>query len=128
MEGRGTVGRGREVWQQHQQQLLLLVHLLLRQVRQQQLQKHLETAVLEQLLLLLAEEPQPVGQLAGLQASSAADSAEQQVDQLLELVQVEEVEVELAGLPVVAGLALLQVERARPPSADGRLPVQAEEE
>jgi len=125
MEGRGKVGRGREVWQQHQQQLLLKVHLLLGQVW---LQQQLVAAVLEQLLLLLAEEQQPVGQLAVQQASSAADSAEQQVDQLLELVQVEEVEVELAGLPVVAGLALLQVERARPPSADGRLPVQAEEE
>jgi len=86
-------------------------------------------AVLDQLLLLLAEEQQPVGQLAEPQASSAADSAEQQVEQLLELLdQVEQAEVELAGLPAVAVLALLQVERARLPSADGRLPVQAEEE
>ena len=124
MEGRGKVGRGREVWQQHQQQLLLWVHLLLRQVWQQQLQQHLVAAVLEQLLLLQAEEQQPVGQLAVQLASSAADSAEQQVDHLLEqgelLDQAEQVE--LAGLPVVAVLALLQVELARLPSADGRLP------
>ena len=59
--------------------------------------------------------------------SSAADSAEQQVEQLLELLdQVEQAEVELAGLPAVAVLALLQVERARLPSADGRLPERGE--
>ena len=118
MEGRGKVGRGMEVWQQ---QLLLKVHLLLRQLWQQQ---HLVAAVLEQQQLLQAEGQQPVvGQLAVPQASSAADSAEQQVVQLLELLdQVEQVEVEPAGLPVDAGLALLQAVRARLPSADGRLP------
>ena len=83
-------------------------------------------AVLER--LLQAEGQQPAGQLAVQQASSAADSAEQQVDHLLELLdQVEQAEqVELAGLPVVAVLALLQVERARLPSADGRLPERGE--
>ena len=83
-------------------------------------------AVVEQLLLLQAEEQQPVEQLAVPRASSGADSAEQQVDRLLELDQVEQAEVELAGLPAVAVLALLQVERARLPSADGRLPERGE--
>ena len=122
------MGRGREVWQQRQQQLLLKVHLLLLRQLWQLWQQHLvAAAVLEQQQLQVAEgQQQPVGQLAVLQASSAADFAEQQVGQLLELElldQVEElVEVELAGLPVGAGLALLQAERARLPSADGTLP------
>jgi len=87
-----------EVWQQHQQ-LLLQVHLQLKQVWQQLLQRHLGAAVLE-LLQLQAAGQQPVGQLAALRASSAEDSAVQPVDQLLELLdQVEEAEVEPAGLP-----------------------------
>ena len=121
MGGRGKVGKGMEVWQQHQQ-LLLQVHLQLRQVWQQ----HLGTAVWE-LLQLQAEGQQPVGQLAALQASSAADSAVQPVDQLLELLdQVEEAEVEPAGLPAAAGLALPQAVRVTPPSADGILPERRE--
>jgi hypothetical protein len=106
------------------------LHLQLRQVWQKQLQQHLVAAVWE-LQLLQAEEQQPVGQLAALQASSAADSAEQPVvdHQLLELPdQVEEAEVGPADLPAGAGLAWPQAVRARLPSADGRLPVQAEEE
>ena len=98
-----------EVWQQ-EQQLLLQVHLQLRQVWQQLLQQHLGAAVSE-LQQLQAEGQQPVGQLAVgqlavLQASSAADSAVQPVDQLLELPdQVEEAEVEPVGLPAGAELA-----------------------
>merc|ERR1719370_454011 len=92
---------------------------------------HLVAAVWELQLLQAEEQQQPVGQLAALQASSAADSAEQPVvdHQLLELPdQVEEAEVEPADLPAGAGLASHQAVRARPPSADGRLPEQAEEE
>jgi len=127
MGGRGKVGKGMEVWQQHQQ-LLLQVHLQLKQVWQQLLQRHLGAAVLE-LLQLQAAGQQPVGQLAALRASSAEDSAVQPVDQLLELLdQVEEAEVEPPGLPAASGLALPQAAHATPPSADGRLPVQVEEE
>ena len=101
MGGRGKVGKGMEVWQQHQQ-LLLQVHLQLRQVWQQ----HLGTAVWELLQLQAEGQQQPAGQLAVLQASSAADSAVQPVDQLLELPdQVEEAEVEPVGLPAGAELA-----------------------
>ena len=127
MGGRGKVGKGMEVWQQ-EQQLLLQVHLQLRQVWQQLLQQHLVAAVWELLQLQAEGQQQPagqlaVGQLAVLQASSAADSAVQPVDQLLELPdQVEEAEVEPVGLPVAAGLASPQAARVTPPSADGRLP------
>ena len=106
MGGRGKVGKGMEVWQQ-EQQLLLQVHLQLRQVWQQ----HLVAAVWELLQLQAEGQQQPagqlaVGQLAVLQASSAADSAVQPVDQLLELPdQVEEAEVEPVGLPAGAELA-----------------------
>ena len=127
MGGRGKVGKGMEVWQQ-EQQLLLQVHLQLRQVWQQLLQQHLVAAVWELLQLQAEGQQQPagqlaVGQLAVLQASSAADSAVQPVDQLLELPdQVEEAEVEPVGLPVAAELASPQAARATPPSAGGRLP------
>jgi len=110
MGGRGKVGKGMEVWQQ-EQQLLLQVHLQLRQVWQQLLQQHLVAAVWELLQLQAEGQQQPagqlaVGQLAVLQASSAADSAVQPVDQLLELPdQVEEAEVEPVGLPAGAELA-----------------------
>ena len=110
MGGRGKVGKGMEVWQQHQQ-LLLQVHLQQRQVWQQLLQQHLVAAVWELLQLQAEGQQQPagqlaVGQLAVLQASSAADSAVQPVDQLLELPdQVEEAEVEPVGLPAGAELA-----------------------
>ena len=125
MGGRGKVGKGMEVWQQHQQ-LLLQVHLQLKQVWQQLLQRHLGAAVLE-LLQLQAAGQQPVGQLAALRASSAEDSAVQPVDQLLELLdQVEEAEVEPAGLPAASGLALPQAAHATPPSADGRPPERGE--
>ena len=94
-----------EVWQQ-EQQLLLQVHLQLRQVWQQLLQQHLVAAVWELLQLQAEGQQQPAGQLAVLQASSAADSAVQPVDQLLELPdQVEEAEVEPVGLPAGAELA-----------------------
>ena len=110
MGGRGKVGKGMEVWRQ-EQQLLLQVHLQLRQVWQQLLQQHLVAAVWELLQLQAEGQQQPagqlaVGQLAVLQASSAADSAVQPVDQLLELPdQVEEAEVEPVGLPAGAELA-----------------------
>ena len=110
MGGRGKVGKGMEVWQQ-EQQLLLQVYLQLRQVWQQLLQQHLVAAVWELLQLQAEGQQQPagqlaVGQLAVLQASSAADSAVQPVDQLLELPdQVEEAEVEPVGLPAGAELA-----------------------
>ena len=131
MGGRGKVGKGMEVWQQ-EQQLLLQVHLQLRQVWQQLLQQHLVAAVWELLQLQAEGQQQPagqlaVGQLAVLQASSAADSAVQPVDQLLELPdQVEEAEVEPVGLPAAAGLALPPAARVMPPSADGRLPESGE--
>ena len=126
MEGRGKVGRGMEVW--HQQPQLLLKELHLQQLRQVWQQLHLVAAVWE-LQLPQAEEQQPAGQLAVLQASFAADSAEQPVvdHQLLELLdQVEEAEVEPAGLPAGAVLASPPAVHARLPSADGRLPVRGE--
>ena len=129
MEGRGKVGRGMEVW--HQQPQLLPWELHLQQLRQVWQQLHLVAAVWE-LQLPQAGEQQPVGQLAVLQASFAADSAEQQpvVDHhLVELLdQVEEAELEPAGLPAGAVLASPPAVHARPPSADGRLPVRGEDQ